>query len=344
MKDIVKQAHSLASIASFELKNITPDQLSVIKATIAKGATDTELQWFLYQASTLGLNPLLKEIWFIKRLKKVKGPKGWDYPRLQNGEIDYSSADPIIITSIDGYMKKASENPDFMSVQSMEVRANDEFEMEFAGDVMKVKKHSLKGADRGAIVGAWACVTYKNGPKDWNYVQFDEWAQYVGDGNSGKKLSGVWANNPSAMIKKCAMSPLLKKAGKLSGIYTEEELSKTADTQEVQVLDNSPSVANIRELEITTILDQLKACPDMETYKAATAEITKLAPGFLKEEREQIMAVALEVVTKLKKESGQKAADQQANQVAEDEIKQVHEQENKDYEAQKDKETEEAIS
>ena len=288
---IIKQANSLANIASFDINDLTASQLSVIKASIAKGATDEELQWFLYQAVKLGLNPLLKEIWFIKRLKKVKNSFGkWDYPRLANGEPDYRGAELVIMTSNDGYMKKAAENPEFKGIQAMEVRVNDEFEMQFDGEKTTVSKHKWKATDRGEIVGAWAVATYKDGTKDWNYVQFEEYCQYYIDKDNKKSPTGVWANNPSAMIKKCAMSPLLKRAGKLSGIYTEEEMSK--DAPSVELLDNSPTKANVREDEMQKIIQSIEGCKTMEDYRQVVETIGSIGAGLLAEEMKQIRSAA----------------------------------------------------
>lgn len=300
-QSIINKANSLANVASFSIADLTPAQLTIIKNTIAKGATDDELQWFLYQSHALGLNPLLKEIWFIKRAKKTKQPNGnWDYARLPNGEIDYSSADLVIMTSNDGYMKKAAENPEFLGIQSMEVRENDEFEMEFEEGEFKVKKHKFSHKDRGNVIGAWACVTYQNGSKDWNYASMEEYCQYFADKAGKKVATGVWANNPSAMIKKCAMSPLLKKAGKLSGIYTEEEMAKVSESHaDVQVVDNSPTKASVREDSINLILKRLEETKTIDKFNVLTKEIAASASGFLKEEIETIKRAAMETKKRL---------------------------------------------
>jgi phage recombination protein Bet len=68
---------------------ITPDQLALIRTTIAKGATDDELRLFLFDNQRQGVHPLDKLIHFTKRSGRYAPVTSIDFMRIraaQTGE------------------------------------------------------------------------------------------------------------------------------------------------------------------------------------------------------------------------------------------------------------------
>lgn len=75
-----------ASLVEAKVRELTDDQISLIKQTVCKEATDTELKLFLYHCTRTGLDPLAKQIYFQKRRNRKTGKD-----------------DITIMTGIDGY-------------------------------------------------------------------------------------------------------------------------------------------------------------------------------------------------------------------------------------------------
>jgi phage recombination protein Bet len=74
------------NLAVVEKSNWTPEQIQLIKDTVAKNATDNELKLFLYSCQNMGLDPLKPgQIYFIK----------------------YGSTPGTIVVGIDGFRTKA---------------------------------------------------------------------------------------------------------------------------------------------------------------------------------------------------------------------------------------------
>src|SRR4051794_11055330 len=69
------------------IQELPEEQKQVLKSTVAKETTDTELAYFLNVAFSQELDPFRKEVWCIKRAKKR-----------QDGTYDYANASLIIMT------------------------------------------------------------------------------------------------------------------------------------------------------------------------------------------------------------------------------------------------------
>jgi phage recombination protein Bet len=186
-----------AGIMNFE----DPAVINTIRTTVAKDANDQELFMFLHLCKQYQLDPFRKEIWFIK----------------------FDKSSPTIMTSRDGYLKIAQQNPDFQGLMSQEVRANDYFEMLPAtGDV--VHKFAQPISNRGGIVGAWA-TAHRKGVKPVSiFVNFEE---YKGSGK-------IWAKYPSAMIIKVAEAFVLKRQFSITGLVTREEMDGQQEWEKEQ--------------------------------------------------------------------------------------------------------------
>lgn len=187
----------------------TPEQVSVIKATVAKGTTDTELALFIYTATSAGLNPLLKEIWCFKD---------------NRGNL-------LIFAGRDGFLKKAQQHPKFAGMRSGAVREKDTFKINIpAGQVDHVidKPHD----QRGRIIGAYAFVYRRDEEPTLVWVDFDTY-----DRGRGATYQTPWKSHPEDMICKVAEIRALKRAFGMAELQSEFEWNVTRDGR-AQALDN----------------------------------------------------------------------------------------------------------
>ena len=188
------------------------EQRRLIKATVAKGASDNELELFLTLAGRYRLDPFRKEIWCIKR----------------------SPSDAaLIMTSRDGYMKIAKEDPNYMGVQAFVVKEGDTFRINAAEGTVE---HSF-GTKRGAILGAWAMARHRRLPP---VVCFVDHAEYKGN-------SPIWSKFPSAMIQKVAEVFVLKRQFDITGLVTSEEMdAEYAAPSAGSYVEQAPAVESPR--------------------------------------------------------------------------------------------------
>lgn len=189
----------------------SPDEVTTIRNTVAKGASDNELKMFLHLSQTYGLDPFAKEIWFIK-----------------------AGGQPVIMTSRDGYLKIANNDKGYEGMVSDVVYEGDAFQKTVDG-----VSHTYGVGKRGGILGAYALV-YKQGTRFPAYV-FAPFRDY-------NKGNNVWRQYPHAMILKVAESMALKRAFSLSGLVTREEIDaqdapapRSVEAIDAEVVDHTPA-------------------------------------------------------------------------------------------------------
>jgi phage recombination protein Bet len=278
--------------------SFTAEQVETIKKTVTKGATEEEFNMFAYLCQKYALDPFLKEIWFFKRPKKEEQANGkWDYPRLSDGSIDYSKAETIIMTSRDGYLKVAQQNPEYIGPPiSFVVCEGDEFEINAA----EYKVTHKFGAKRGQKLGAWAKMERKGKTPAICFVPFAEY-------NNG---SNVWAKNPSAMIQKVAEVFVLKRQFGISGLVTQEEIETEVDYTSVI----EPKTTDIPVAAKKTVIN---ITPEATAKKEVKEDNN---PSLVKEIQEPIQKLS-EQVEPIQSDSTQKQGSEAEQNQAETKVK-----------------------
>ncbi|HEY3281426.1 MAG TPA: RecT family recombinase [Armatimonadota bacterium] len=189
------------------VRQVPREDYELIHATVAKGSTDAEFRLLVHMANNYGLDPLLKEIWCVKR----------------------NQNDPaLIMCSRDGYLKVAQDHPDYEGLLSFVVREGDEFSI----DASEYSITHRMGAKRGAILGAWARCDRRGRRPQICFVDFEEY----------KGNSPVWSKYPSAMIQKVAEVFVLKRQFTINGLVTKEELD-AGEVPSPPVIDAQYSIA-----------------------------------------------------------------------------------------------------
>lgn len=184
---------------SGQVIEFNPDQIELLKKTVAKGATNEEFEMFLYLSKHYGLDPFKKEIFFTK---------------FKSDKTGEETANNIV--GRDGYLKIAQAHPEYDGLISFVVRENDVFEIDAAHYEIT---HKFAGAKRGAIIGAWARCDRKGKRPQICYVEYEEY----------KGTTRTWTKFPSAMIQKVAEVFVLRRQFNISGLVAREEIDYSED-------------------------------------------------------------------------------------------------------------------
>lgn len=191
MSELIVREENAVALAP---QTMTREQADLIKRTIAKDATDDELQLFIGVCNRMQLDPFAKQIHAVKR---------WNQ---DSGRLEMAFQ-----VGIDGLRLQAERTGEYEG----------QTEPQWCGDDGQwidvwLKREAPAAARVGVFRKGFRTPVY-------GVATFREYVQTKRDGSPNQR----WATAPAHMIAKCAEALALRKAfpNELSGVYAPEEMA-----------------------------------------------------------------------------------------------------------------------
>jgi phage recombination protein Bet len=190
----------MTELVKHEENGLSREKIELIKQTVAKGATDLELELFLHACKRTGLDPLMKQVYAIKR---------WNNEDKRE-TISFQ-------TGIDGYRLIADRTG------------------KYAGSDEPTYMIGAEGFPEVASVTVYKMIDGQR----CAFSASARWTEYVQKKRDGAPTS-MWVKMPFLMLGKCAEALALRKAfpAELSGVYTHEEMMQADSEPRSSVMEN----------------------------------------------------------------------------------------------------------
>lgn len=235
---------------------MTPEEVSILKSTIAKGCSDLELQLFLRVCDRTGLDPFAKQICPVMR---------WD--KKENRNV------MAIQVQVDGYRVLAQRTGEYGGS-----------DRPLFDEGLTLYEHKKSG--RGKPTTCMVTVYRVNQGVRCPYTAEIAWDDFY----PGDKLGFMWNNKPYQMLVKTVESQALRKAFQieLASLETPEELAIVEPPTRSQAR-NSPHWQEARSamlnastvVEVTDIAQQIKhrvPVGDHELNRTIDIAVERLEP------------------------------------------------------------------
>lgn len=196
-------------------RDYSPEQMALIRRTVAADTTPDEFNMFIEIAKRAGLDPFRRQLYCLVYSKN-----------------DADKRKVSFITGIDGFRAVAARNRDYRPDNEEPVIVYDDAEKDEATNPLGIVKATVK-AYKLAPDGQWFPVV---GVAHWR--EFAPLKEAWAENEQGKRRptgrfeldkKSNWYRMPKVMLPKCAEAQALRKGWPedLSGIYSPEEMDLT---------------------------------------------------------------------------------------------------------------------